>query len=167
MHNTYIDRMRIEEVEHVVYTHNGAYNSGNSIGHDIDYRYVQCQDGQESWRGQAEGCYGVLIEKMQRVPIKSSLAGEGAEVGKQSKSNHPSVFPTQIAEVVMVFGVNGLSNPNVGYQEEHHQIDGDHTESVAFRDSYVLDESEGKIGKSDIPVEQRFDFVLEHKKQDE
>ena len=67
----------------------------------------------------------------------------------------------------MVFGVNGLSNPNVGYQEEHHQIDGDHTESVAFRDSYVLDESEGKIGKSDIPVEQRFDFVLEHKKQDE
>ena len=82
MHNTYIDRMRIEEVEHVVYTHNGAYDGGNSIGYDVDFRDVQCQDGQESWRGQAESCYGVLIEKMQRVPIKSSLAGEGAEVGK-------------------------------------------------------------------------------------
>ena len=94
MHNTYIDRMRIEEVEHVVYTHNGAYNSGNSIGHDIDYRYVQCQDGQESWRSQAEGCYGVLIEKMQWVPIKGALAGKRTQIGKQSQDNHPCVFPT-------------------------------------------------------------------------
>ena len=86
--------MRVEEVEHIVDSHNGAYDGGNSIGYDVDFRDVQCQDGQESWRGQAESCYGVLIEKMQRVPIECPLDSEGTEVGKQSKNNHPCAFPT-------------------------------------------------------------------------
>ena len=94
MHNTYINCMRVEEVEHIVDSHNGAYDGGNSIGYDVDFRDVQCQDGQESWRGQAESCYGVLIEKMQRVPIESSLAGKRTQIGKQSQDNHPCVFPT-------------------------------------------------------------------------
>ena len=93
MHNTNINRMRIEKVEHVVYAHHSAYDGGNSIGHDINFRYVQCQDSQESWRSQAEGCYGVLIEKMQRVPIKGALAGKRTKIGKQSQDNHPCVFP--------------------------------------------------------------------------
>ena len=63
MHNTYINRMRIEEVEHVVDPHDGANDGSNSVCHNIDFRDVQSQDGQESWRGQAEGCYRVFIEK--------------------------------------------------------------------------------------------------------
>ncbi len=94
MHNTYIDRMRIEEVEHVVDSHHGANNSSNSVCHNIDFRDVQCQDGQESWRSQAKGCYGILIEKMQRVPIERSLVGKRTTISKQSKSNHPSILPS-------------------------------------------------------------------------
>ena len=37
--------MRIEEVEHVVYAHNGANNGSNSVCHNIDFWYIQCQDG--------------------------------------------------------------------------------------------------------------------------
>ena len=70
--------MRIEEVEHVIDSHYGANNGSNSVCHNIDFRDIQCQDGQESRRGQAKGCYGVLIEKMQRVPIAHSLVGERA-----------------------------------------------------------------------------------------
>ena len=93
MHNTHINRMRIEKVELVIDAHYGANNGSNSIGYDVNLRYVQCQDGQESWGGQAEGCYGVLIEKMQRVPIKGALAGKRTKIGKQSQDNHPCVFP--------------------------------------------------------------------------
>ena len=81
MHNTNINRLRIEEVEHVVDPHDGANDGSNSVCHNIDFRDVQSQDGQESWRGQAEGCYRVFIEKMQRVPIESSLASKRTKIG--------------------------------------------------------------------------------------
>ena len=104
---------------------------------------------------------------MQRVPIKSTLICERTEIGEQRKDNHPSIFPSQITEVIMILWFQGLANPHVCHKQEHHQVDCDYTESVTFRDGYILDESEGKIGKGNIPIEQRPDIVLENKKQDE
>ena len=94
MHYTYINRMRIEEVEHVVDPHDGANKGSNSVCHNIDFRDVQSQDGQESWCCQAKSSDGVFDEKMQRVPIERSLAGKRTKIGKQSQDNHPCVFPT-------------------------------------------------------------------------
>ena len=78
MHNTHINRMRIEKVEHVIDSHDGANDGSNSVCHNIDFGYVQSQDGQESRRCQAKGCYGILIEKMHWIPIECSLVGKGA-----------------------------------------------------------------------------------------
>jgi hypothetical protein len=167
MQKTQKDRVRIEKRKHVVNTYDKACYGCYSIGDNIDFGEIQGQDGQKSWRGQTEGRIGVVVEEMQRVQIQLATKGEWTPIGKQRKDNHPGIFPMQIAEVVLVLWVQGLSDPNVGHKKEHHQIDGDHTESVAFRDGHVLDEGEGQIGKGNIPVEQRPDFVLEHKKQDE
>jgi len=46
--------MGVEEVEHIVNAHDGAYDGGNSVGHDIDSGNIQCHDGQKSrseWSG--------------------------------------------------------------------------------------------------------------------
>jgi len=154
MGKAYIDRVGVEEREHIIdaddKTHDGRY----PISDNVDLGQIQRQDGQKRWGSQTKGGRRVAGEKVQGTEIQLAAISEREPVGKQCQYHHPDVFPSEVAEVEAILRAEHFCNPYVSHQQEHRQIDDDNAETVLLRQSDVLDEGKGEIGKCHIRVEQ-------------
>lgn len=167
MGKAYIDRVGVEEREHIIDSDDKTHDGRYPISDDVDLGQIQRQDGQKRWGSQTKGGRRIAGEEVQGTEIQLAAIGEREPVGEQRQYHHPDVFPSEVAEVEAILRAEHFCDPYVSHQQEHRQIDGDNAETVLLRQSNVLDEGKGEIGKCHIRVEQRLHSVFGDKKQDE